>query len=271
MCGAMRLTRLTMRSLAQAKTIAYVAAIDTRACRWGSLTHASISASSELTLTCSSCGIPGTTVTVHFTIDLRTHLLSCLEDLPQPRFLHWYCYTPSTRQSLFSPQAGYLGEAYIEEELSHWSIRIPGTRKSPIQPCVRRQPREEAMAAIWESHKDTLHALYVNQNETLKNIMVRMKELHGFEMKCENLSQLQCSIKSLILLQKRPIRAAVYKMGVSQKSTAKSWKIVSRKVTLRQRQGKTSVVRRDGEEISQEKLSKRKCYVPLLELAHDGK
>jgi hypothetical protein len=168
-------------------------------------------------LTCSSCGIPGTTVTVHLTIDIRTHLLSCLEDLPQPRFLHWYCYTPSTRQSLFSPQAGYLREAYIEEELSHWPIRIPGTRKSTIQPCVRRQPREEAMAAIWESHKDTLHAFYVTQNETLKNIIVRMKEPHGFEMKCEYLSQLQCLIKSLKLLQKRPIRAAIYKMEVSQK------------------------------------------------------
>jgi hypothetical protein len=47
------------------------------------------------------------------------------------------------------------------------------------------------MAAIWELHKDTLHTLYVTQNETLKNIMVYMKEFHEFEMKYEHVSQMQ--------------------------------------------------------------------------------
>jgi hypothetical protein len=72
------------------------------------------------------------------------------------------------------------------------------------------------MAAIWESHKDTLHALYVTQDKTLKTIMVHMKDVHGFEMKCERLFHSQTSIESLILLQERSIRAAVQEMELSQ-------------------------------------------------------
>ena len=72
------------------------------------------------------------------------------------------------------------------------------------------------MATSWESHKDVLHTLYVTRNKTLKSIMVHMKEVHGFEMKCECLSRSQTSTESLISLQERSIRAAVQEMELSQ-------------------------------------------------------
>ena len=37
------------------------------------------------------------------------------------------------------------------------------------------------MAQAWDSHKDTIHDLYVSQNKTLKDVREHMKEQHGFD------------------------------------------------------------------------------------------
>jgi hypothetical protein len=39
------------------------------------------------------------------------------------------------------------------------------------------------MTSSWEPHKDTLRTLYVDRDETLKNIMIHMRDFHGFTRK----------------------------------------------------------------------------------------
>jgi hypothetical protein len=39
------------------------------------------------------------------------------------------------------------------------------------------------MAATWEPHKETIRMLYMVRNETLKNVMVHMRDVHGFVKK----------------------------------------------------------------------------------------
>jgi hypothetical protein len=98
-------------------------------------------------------------------------------------FSRWHCYTIIIRQSTTSPQVCYRSRICIEEELSHWSIPIPGVRKSLVSPHIRHQPQEEIMAAIWELHKDRLYTLYITRNESLRKIMVHMEDDHGFARK----------------------------------------------------------------------------------------
>jgi hypothetical protein len=78
--------------------------------------------------------------------------------------------TYDIRQSLESPP--------------HWHCCILDTRKALISPHIRQQYQREAMAASWESYKDTLRTLYIDRGETLKDIMSCMSELHGFKMRC---------------------------------------------------------------------------------------
>jgi hypothetical protein len=45
------------------------------------------------------------------------------------------------------------------------------------------------MTAIWETHKDRLHTLYIDRNMKLKSIMIEMREFHGFEKRYGHVSR----------------------------------------------------------------------------------
>jgi hypothetical protein len=73
------------------------------------------------------------------------------------------------------------------------------------------------MAAIWESHKDTLRTLYIIRGETLKSIMAHMTERYGFAMRCnDSLSRAYNVVIPLTILQQGSVRALVQTMAVLQ-------------------------------------------------------
>lgn len=127
------------------------------------------------------------------------------------------------------------------------------------------------MESIWEFHKNTLHNLYVIRNETLKDIMSCMSESHGFAMRCGDddheykiiASRLHCHSKSKYELHFK-------KWGFRKYSKAERWAVVSRKVAWRQTQGKRTVVRKDGEEIPQERLVKERRHASAMDLVQFG-
>ncbi|KAM0689366.1 hypothetical protein Q7P36_011444 [Cladosporium allicinum] len=104
------------------------------------------------------------------------------------------------------------------------------------------------MEPIWESHKDTLHHLFVIRNETLKDIMSCMSESHGFTMSKSK--------------YERHFRA----WGFRKYSKPERWAVISRKVACRQRQGKRTVVRQDGKEVPQKKLDKERRHASAMDL-----
>jgi len=58
--------------------------------------------------------------------------------------------------------------------------------------------------------------------------------------------------------------------GFRKYSKAERWAVVSRKVAWRQTQGKRTVVRKDGEEISQERLNKERRHASAMDLVQFG-
>jgi len=60
------------------------------------------------------------------------------------------------------------------------------------------------------------------------------------------------------------------KWGFRKYSKAERWAVVSRKVAWRQTQGKRTVVRKDGEEVSQERLNKERRHASAMDLVRFG-
>jgi hypothetical protein len=60
------------------------------------------------------------------------------------------------------------------------------------------------------------------------------------------------------------------KWGFRKYSKAERWAVVSRKIAWRQTQGKRTVVRKDGEEVSQERLNKERRHASAMDLVQFG-
>jgi hypothetical protein len=76
-------------------------------------------------------------------------------------------------------------------------------------------------------------------------------------------SRLHCHSKSKYELHFK-------KWGFRKYSKAERWAVVCRKVAWRQRQGKRTVVRKDGKEVPQEKLNKERRHANSMDLVQFG-
>ncbi|KAI3481311.1 hypothetical protein L1887_56409 [Cichorium endivia] len=115
------------------------------------------------------------------------------------------------------------------------------------------------LGSSWEFHKDTIRTLYIVRNEPLKDVIIHMREEHGFDKRYEN-KHLTFLLHRLQRYSKSQYENQLRKWGLRKNSKGSRWKDVHRKCQVREKQGKKNAVYKNGRRVEDDRLIKERRH-----------